>query len=133
MARYYEFLANNEIEKILRSVISKSGPFNDEQGFIEHLIKNYDAESRFHLGKDKIAEAVGSLTIVNAEARKNLENFVKNMRDEFEQSGPYNEIKTLPQIAIYGPHHAGLIYHWQNRILPVKFILTVSPTLKNIR
>ena len=129
MARYYKFIANNEIEKILRSVISKSGPFNDEQGFIEHLIKNYDAESRFHLGKDKIAEAVGSLTIVNTEARKNLENFVKNMREEFEQSGPYNKIKNLRQIDIYGPHHAGLIYHWQTRILPIKFILTVLAKL----
>ena len=129
MARYYEFLANNEIEKILRSVISKSGPFNDEQGFIEHLIKNYDAKSRFYLGKDKIAEVVEPLIIVNAEARKNLENFVKNMREEFEQSGPYNKIKNLRQIDIYGPHHAGLIYHWQTRILPIKFILTVLAKL----
>ena len=37
----------------------------------------------------------------------------------------YIEIKNLSQADTYRENHAGLIYHWQNRILPIKFILTV--------
>ena len=50
--KLYKFIAKDEIEKILHDAVL-SGQFNDEQEFIDHLIKNYNAESKFLLaGKE---------------------------------------------------------------------------------
>ena len=45
--------------------------------------------------------------------------------NEEDKGKKYIEIKNLSQADTYRENHAGLIYHWQNRILPIKFILTV--------
>ena len=58
-----------------------------------------------------------------------LKGIVREARshiDSEENKGKkYIEIKNLSQADTYRENHAGLIYHWQNRILPIKFILTV--------
>ena len=130
MARYYKFIANNEIEKILDSVISKPGPFNDEQEFIDHLIKNYNAESKFLLAgkEDTIEIGRQPIGVLDAGARNELKKLVKEIENTFDKER-LDKIGNLNTSDIYGVHHANLIYNWQNRILPIKFILAIFATL----
>ena len=129
MVRLINFRAEDEIETALLASIS-SGKFNDAQEFLEHLIKNYYAELKFGMAATDIKnEWDQPLTLIDDKTEDVLKGIVREARshiDSEEDKGKkYIEIKNLSQADTYRENHAGLIYHWQNRILPIKFILTV--------
>ena len=129
MVRLINFRAEDEIETALLASIS-SGKFNDAQEFLEHLIKNYYAELKFGMAATDIKnEWDQPLTLIDDKTEDVLKGIVREARshiDSEENKGKkYIEIKNLSQADTYRENHAGLIYHWQNRILPIKFILTV--------
>ena len=129
MVRLINFRAEDEIETALLASIS-SGKFNDAQEFLEHLIKNYYAELKFGMAATDIKnEWDQPLTLIDDKTEDVLKGIVREARshiDSEEKKGKkYIEIKNLSQADTYRENHAGLIYHWQNRILPIKFILTV--------
>ena len=127
--KLYKFIAKDEIEKILHDAVL-SGQFNDEQEFIDHLIKNYNAESKFLLaGKEDTVE-VGRppIGVLDVGARNKLKKLVKEIENTFDKE-ELNKIRNLNTSDIYGVHHTNLIYNWQNRILPIKFILAIFATL----
>ena len=129
MVRLINFRAEDEIETALLASIS-SGKFNDAQEFLEHLIKNYYAELKFGMAATDIKnEWDQPLTLIDDKTEDVLKGIVREARshiDSEENKGEkYIEIKNLSQADTYRENHAGLIYHWQNRIFPIKFILTV--------
>ena len=129
MVRLINFLAKDEIETALLASIS-SGKFNDAQEFLEHLIKNYYAELKFGMAATDIKnEWDQPLTLIDDKTEDMLKGIVREARNhidsEEDKGKKYIEIKNLSQADTYRENHAGLIYHWQNRILPIKFILTV--------
>ena len=129
MVRLINFRAEDEIETALLASIS-SGKFNDAQEFLEHLIKNYYAELKFGMAATDIKnEWDQPLTLIDDKTEDVLKGIVREARshiDSEEDKGKkYIEIKNLSQADTYRENHAGLIYHWQNRIFPIKFILTV--------
>ena len=129
MVRLINFRAEDEIETALLASIS-SGKFNDAQEFLEHLIKNYYAELKFGMAATDIKnEWDQPLTLIDDKTEDVLKGIVREAHshiDSEEKKGKkYIEIKNLSQADTYRENHAGLIYHWQNRILPIKFILTV--------
>ena len=129
MVRLINFRAEDEIETALLASIS-SGKFNDAQEFLEHLIKNYYAELKFGMAATDIKnEWDQPLTLIDDKTEDVLKGIVREARghiDSEENKGKkYIEIKNLSQADTYRENHAGLIYHWQNRIFPIKFILTV--------
>ena len=127
--KLYKFIAKDEIEKILHDAIL-SGQFNDEQAFIDHLIKNYNAESKFLLAgkEDTIKVGRPPIGVLDVGARNELKKLVKEIENAFDKEG-LDKIGNLNTSDIYGVHHANLIYNWQNRILPIKFILAIFATL----
>ena len=127
--KLYKFIAKDEIEKILHDAVL-SGQFNDEQEFIDHLIKNYNAESKFLLAgkEDTIEVGRPSIGVLDAGTRNELKKLVKEIENTFDKEG-LDKIGNLNTNDIYGVHHANLIYNWQNRILPIKFILVIFATL----
>ena len=134
MVRLINFLAKDEIETALLASIS-SGKFNDAQEFLEHLIKNYYAELKFGMAATDIKnEWDQPLTLIDDKTEDMLKGIVREARilctlasskQGEDKKKEYIEIKNLSQADTYRENHAGLIYHWQNRILPIKFILTV--------
>ena len=129
MVRLINFRAEDEIETALLASIS-SGKFNDAQEFLEHLIKNYYAELKFGMAATDIKnEWDQPLTLIDDKTEDVLKGIVREAHshiDSEENKGKkYIEIKNLSQADTYRENHAGLIYHWQNRIFPIKFILTV--------
>ena len=133
--RLYKFVAKDEIEDALISAMS-TGKFRDEQEFLDHLIKNYYVESRFYdlRAGDSDNDWEKPLTYVDAKTERRLKLMVEDAhRDTGEEADGrkrYYKIKSLSQDEIYQQHHnAGLIYYWQNRILPIKFVLAVLGAL----
>ena len=129
MVRLINFRAEDEIETALLASIS-SGKFNDAQEFLEHLIKNYYAELKFGMAATDIKnEWDQPLTLIDDKTEDVLKGIVReahsHIDNEEDKGKKYIEIKNLSQADTYRENHAGLIYHWQNRILPIKFILTV--------
>ena len=127
--KLYKFIAKDEIEKILHDAVL-SGQFNDEQEFIDHLIKNYNAESKFLLAgkEDTIEVGRPPIGVLDVGARNKLKKLVKEIENTFDKEG-LDKIRNLNTSDIYGVHHTNLIYNWQNRILPIKFILAIFATL----
>jgi hypothetical protein len=133
--RLYKFVAKDEIEAAILDAMS-SGKFKNEQDFIDHLIKNYNAESQFDFflktGKEN-ADNAGKkpLTTSDTKTKRNLKYLrQRHLNDAIISQGKYKideyiKIENFSQFDISGFHHADLIYYWQNRILPIKFILTV--------
>ena len=133
--RLYKFVAKDEIEDALISAMS-TGKFRDEQEFLDHLIKNYYIESRFYdlRAGDSDNDWEKPLTYVDAKTERRLKLMVEDAhRDTGEEADGrkrFYKIKSLSQDEIYQQHHnAGLIYYWQNRILPIKFVLAVLGAL----
>ena len=133
--RLYKFVAKDEIEDALISAMS-TGKFRDEQEFLDHLIKNYYIESRFYdlRAGDSDNDWEKPLTYVDAKTERRLKHMVEDAhRDTGEKADGrkrFYKIKSLSQDEIYQQHHnAGLIYYWQNRILPIKFVLAVLGAL----
>ena len=133
--RLYKFVAKDEIEDALISAMS-TGKFRDEQEFLDHLIKNYYVESRFYdlRAGDSDNDWEKPLTYVDAKTERRLKLMVEDAhRDTGEEADGrkrFYKIKSLSQDEIYQQHHnAGLIYYWQNRILPIKFVLAVLGAL----
>ena len=129
MVRLINFRAEDEIETALLASMS-SGKFNDAQEFLEHLIKNYYAELKFGMAATDIKnEWDQPLTLIDDKTEDVLKGIVReahsHIDNEEDKGKKYIEIKNLSQADTYRENHAGLIYHWQNRILPIKFILTV--------
>ena len=129
MVRLINFRAEDEIETALLASIS-SGKFNDAQEFLEHLIKNYYAELKFGMAATDIKnEWDQPLTLIDDKTEDVLKGIVReansHINNEEDKGKKYIEIKNLSQADTYRENHAGLIYHWQNRIFPIKFILTV--------
>ena len=127
MVRLINFRAEDEIETALLASIS-SGKFNDAQEFLEHLIKNYYAELKFGMAATDIKnEWDQPLTLIDDKTEDMLKKLVRetrsNIGSEEDEKKEYFEIKNLSQSDTYRENHAGLIYHWQNRILPIKFIM----------
>ena len=126
--RLYKFVAKDEIEEALINAMS-TGKFRDEQEFLDHLIRNYYVESRYYdlrVG-DSDNDWEKPLTYVDVKTERRLKRMV-------EEQGTHkvnaNLLKSLSQDEIYQQHHnAGLIYYWQNRILPIKFVLAVLGAL----
>ena len=129
MVRLINFRAEDEIETALLASIS-SGKFNDAQEFLEHLVKNYYAELKFGMAATDIKnEWDQPLTLIDDKTEDVLKGIVReaysHIDNEEDKGKKYIEIKNLSQADTYRENHAGLIYHWQNRIFPIKFILTV--------
>jgi hypothetical protein len=128
LVRLYKFVAKDEIEEALINAMS-TGKFRDEQEFIDHLIRNYYVESRFYdlrVG-DSENDWEKPLTYVDAKMERRLKRMVEEQGTHTVNA---NLLKSLSQDEIYQQHHnAGLIYYWQNRILPIKFVLAVLGAL----
>ncbi len=129
MVRLINFRAEDEIETALLAG-QRMGKFKDAQEFLEHLIKNYYAELKFGMAATDIKnEWDQPLTLIDDKTKDMLKKIVleahNHIDSEEDKEKKYQEIKNLSQADTYRENHAGLIYHWQNRILPIKFILTV--------
>ena len=129
MVRLINFLAEGETETALLDSMS-SGKFKGAQEFLEHLIKNYYAELKFGGAATDIKnEWEQPLTLIDDKTEDTLKKIIleahNHIDSEEDKEKKYHVIDNLSQADTYRENHTGLIYHWQNRILPIKFILTV--------